>query len=68
MEKENSLMWCYIGENKDQVMMTCSKEDWENIIKIIEWAKNRLHQDRGDYVPDIHESDEWNYDYTRRNN
>ena len=65
MEKENSLKWCYIGKNKDRVMIVCSKEDWESIIRIIEWAKNRLHQDRGDYVPNIHESDEWNYGYTR---
>ena len=65
-EKDKSLKWCYIGENKDQVLMVCSKEDWESIIHIIEWAKNRLHQDRGDYVPNIHESDEWNYSYTRR--
>ena len=65
-KNEEPINWCYIGENKDHVLMTCSREDWENIIKIIEWAKNRLHQDRGDYVPDVHESDEWNYGYTRR--
>ena len=51
--------WCYIGENKDYVMMTCSKEDWENIIKTLEWARNRLQEDV------LHESDEWNYGYTR---
>jgi len=66
VKKDEPINWCYIGENKDHVLMTCSREDWESIIKIIEWAKNRLHKDRGDYVPDIHESDEWNYGYTRR--
>ena len=61
-KKDNSLKWCYIGENNEYVMMTCTREDWESIIHIVEWAKNRLHKDRGDIV---HESDEWNYGYTR---
>lgn len=61
MEKENSLMWCYIGENKDQVMMTCSKEEWETICKALELVKN------GRVIPLASESDEWNYGYTRRN-
>ena len=57
---EEPINWCYIGEKKDHVLMTCSREDWESIIRIIEWAKNRLHQYQ------LHESDEWNYGYTRR--
>ena len=65
-KNEEQINWCYIGEKKDHVLVMCSKEDWENIIKIVEWAKNRLHQDRGDYVPRISESDEWNYGYTRK--
>lgn len=65
-KKNDDFFWCYIGEKKDHVAIICSKEDWENIKKIVEWAKNRLHVDRGDYVPKIHESDEWNYGYTRR--
>ena len=51
------IMWCYFGENNDQVMMTCSKEDWENICKALELVskgKVLLHS----------ESDEWNYSYT----
>lgn len=47
-----SIMWCYCGENNDQVMMTCSKEDWEAICKLINRAAYR------------NESDEWNYSYT----
>ncbi len=57
---EEPINWCYIGEKKDHVLMTCSKEDWERIIRIINWAKNKLHEDV------LHESDEWNYGYTRR--
>lgn len=60
-KNEEPINWCYVGENKDHVLMMCSKEDWESIIKIIEWAKNKLLQDQ------LHESDEWNYGYTREN-
>ncbi len=58
MEKENSLMWCYVGENKDQVMMTCSREEWETICKALDWVR---HQ-KNIYIPS--ESDDWNYSYT----
>jgi len=57
-KKENSLKWCYIGENKDQVMMVCSKEDWEAICDIVEWAKKQSM---------LRESDNWNYSYTAEN-
>ena len=60
-QKENSLKWCYIGENKDQVLMLCSKKDWESICGIIEWARNKYLQDL------CYESDEWNFGYTREN-
>ena len=60
MVKKNSLMWCYIGENNDKVMMTCSKEEWETICKALELVSNgKVHM--------CFESDEWNYGYTRRN-
>ena len=60
VKKDEPINWCYIGENKDHVLMTCSKEDWESIIKIVNWANTKLHEDI------LHESDEWNYGYTRR--
>ena len=54
MAKENSLMWCYIGKNKDQVMMICSKKEWETICKALELVSNeKVHM--------CSESDEWNY-------
>ena len=66
IKKNDDFFWCYIGENKDHVAIVCTREDWESIKRIVEWAKNRLRQDRGDYVPRVSESDEWNYGYTRR--
>lgn len=39
MKTQNSLMWCYIGENKDQVMMTRSKKEWETICKALDLVR-----------------------------
>ena len=60
-QKDTSLHWCYIGENKEYVMMTCTREDWEKIRDVVEWARKRLDQDLA------RESDEFNYGYTREN-
>lgn len=60
VKKDEPINWCYIGEKKDHVLVMCSKEDWESIIKIVNWANTKLHEDI------LHESDEWNYGYTRR--
>ena len=59
-KNEEPINWCYIGEKKDHVLVMCSKEDWESIIRIVNWANTKLHEDI------LHESDEWNYGYTRR--
>lgn len=67
MAKDNNyddLQVCELTNGK--VMAVMDKETWKTIVKVIRWANNRMHKDRGDYVPDIHESDEWNYGYTRR--
>lgn len=61
MEKDNSLKWCYVGENKEYVVMTCTREDWEKIRDVVEWARKRLDKDLRN------ESDEFNYGYTREN-
>ena len=57
--EDKSLRWCYIGDNKEYVMMTCTREDWEKIRDVVEWARKRLDQDLA------RESDEANYSYTR---
>lgn len=59
-KNKEPIHWCYIGEKNDRVLMTCSKEDWESIMRIIEYVK--YQNDR----KILHESDEWNYGYTRR--
>ena len=57
MEKQNSLMWCYIGKNKDQVMMTCSKKEWNTICKALDLVrKSKVYR--------CSESENWNYSYT----
>ena len=62
MEKESSLKWCYIGENQEYVIMTCTKEDWETIRTAVEWA---AYKKRSEEL--AQESDAWNYGYTREN-
>ena len=39
MEKQNNLMWCYIGKNKGQVIMTCSKKEWDIICKALDLVR-----------------------------
>ena len=57
-QKDTSLHWCYVGENQEYVVMTCTREDWETIRKAVEVATN--YQIRN-------ESDMANYSYTREN-
>ena len=57
MEKQNSLMWCYIGENKDQVMMTYSKKEWNTIYKALDLVrKSKVYK--------CSKFENWNYSYT----
>ena len=60
-KESNSIKWCYFGENKDQVMMICSKQDWEALQDVLKWADRRVK----DII--LRESDDWNYGYTRAN-
>ena len=59
-QETKSLKWCYIGNNKEYVMMTCTREDWEKIRIALESARRFLDKE----YRLAHESDEFNYGYT----
>ena len=56
----SKLTWCYIGNNQEYVMMTCTREDWEKIRIALESARRFLDKE----YRLAHESDEFNYGYT----
>ena len=57
MEKQNNLMWRYIGKNKGQVMITCSKKEWNTICKALDLVrKSKVYK--------CSKFDNWNYSYT----
>lgn len=58
-QDNKSILWGYIGENQEYVVMTCTREDWNKIIKILEYVR-----DKKEHYRMAHESDEFNFSYT----